>query len=229
MKRTLRRILALLICCLVFSLPVSAQGSAADLDLGRTGDISLTIKDKKGIAPTRGTIACIQVARVVREDGDLGYELVNGFEKTKLSLEAFVKEEQSASRLVKDVEKNLPSRAEKQTCKISAGKVRFTDLELGLYLIRQESKFKNHESIQSFLVTLPMDGDEGWVYEVSATPKVGTVSQNPPKSPPSGGGYTRLPQTGQLNWPVPVLALSGLVIFSLGWLLTRDKHEEDPR
>ncbi len=228
MKRTMSRILALLLCCLCFSLPVSAQGSAADLDLDRTGEINLTIKDKKGIAPTRGTIACIQVARVTRENGDLGYELVNGFEKTGLSLEDFRMGSQSISSLTKEVEKVLPSGAKKQTCKISAGKVRFTDLELGLYLIRQESKFKNHESIQSFLVTLPMNGDEGWIYDVNATPKVGTVSQNPPKMPPSGG-YSKLPQTGQLNWPVPVLAMSGLVLFSIGWLLTRDKHEEDPR
>ena len=228
MKRTMGRILALLLCCLVFSLPAFAEGGAADLDLDRTGEITLTVKDKKGIAPTGGTIACIQVAKVTRESGDLGYELINGFEKTKLSLADFVNGSQSASSLTKDVEKYLPTGAKKQTCKISAGKVRFTDLEPGLYLIRQESKFKNHESIQSFLVTLPMNGDEGWVYEVNATPKVGTVSQNPPKTPPSGG-HSKLPQTGQLNWPVPVLAVSGLVIFSLGWLLTRDKHEEDPR
>lgn len=229
MKRTMSRVLTLLLCCLCFSLPVFAQGSAADLDLDRTGEINLTIKDKKGIAPTRGTIACIQVARVTRENGNLGYELVNGFEKTSLSLENFIMGSQSASSLTKEVEKVLPAGANRQTCKISAGKVSFTDLELGLYLIRQESKFKNHESIQAFLVTLPMNGDEGWIYDVNATPKVGTVSQNPPKTPPSGGGYTKLPQTGQLNWPVPVLAVSGLVLFSVGWLLTRDKHEEDPR
>ncbi|MCD8082640.1 MAG: hypothetical protein LUE86_03685 [Clostridiales bacterium] len=29
----------------------------------------------------------------------------------------------------------------------------------------------------------------------------------------------RLPQTGQLNWPVPVLTLCGLLMFSLGWKL----------
>lgn len=28
-----------------------------------------------------------------------------------------------------------------------------------------------------------------------------------------------LPQTGQLNWPVPVMAVSGLVLFAIGWYL----------
>ncbi len=30
-----------------------------------------------------------------------------------------------------------------------------------------------------------------------------------------------LPQTGQLNWPVPVLAISGIVLFAFGWTLDR--------
>ena len=32
-----------------------------------------------------------------------------------------------------------------------------------------------------------------------------------------------LPQTGQLNWPVPVLAISGVVLFAFGWTLERRK------
>lgn len=28
-----------------------------------------------------------------------------------------------------------------------------------------------------------------------------------------------LPQTGQLNWPVPVMAISGLILFAIGWYL----------
>ncbi|XJZ57410.1 LPXTG cell wall anchor domain-containing protein [Lactobacillus delbrueckii subsp. bulgaricus] len=27
----------------------------------------------------------------------------------------------------------------------------------------------------------------------------------------------RLPQTGQLNWPIPLLALAGLTLFIWGW------------
>lgn len=229
MKRRLYRILGLVLCCIAITLPVFAQGTAADLDLGRTGSIMLTVKDKNGVAATGGSIACIQVARVCRENGNLSYELTNGFENTSLSLDAFVEGNQNASDLVKKVEKVLPARASKKIRQISGGKVSFSDLELGLYLIRQQRGFKNHSSIQSFLVTLPMNESSGWVYEVSATPKVGTVSRTTPPKTPSGGKGSRLPQTGQLNWPVPVLAVSGLVVFSLGWWLSREKHEEDPR
>ncbi|MCD8077149.1 MAG: hypothetical protein LUE63_01990 [Lachnospiraceae bacterium] len=36
-----------------------------------------------------------------------------------------------------------------------------------------------------------------------------------------------LPQTGQLNWPIPVLALSGLLLFMLGWYLNRTGRKRD--
>lgn len=229
MKRRISQILGLVLCCVALVLPVFAQGTAADLDLDRTGSISLTVKDKDGVAATGGSIACIQVARVRLDDGDLSYELTNGFERTSLSLDAFVDERESASELTKKVERVLPARAAKKICQISGGKVTFSNLKPGLYLIRQQQGFRNHSSIQSFLVTLPMNESSGWVYEISATPKAGTVSRNTPPKKPSGGGGSRLPQTGQLNWPVPVLAVSGLVIFSLGWWLTREKHEEDRR
>lgn len=33
-------------------------------------------------------------------------------------------------------------------------------------------------------------------------------------------------QTGQLNWPVPVLALAGVLIFAMGWILTFMKRKK---
>lgn len=38
---------------------------------------------------------------------------------------------------------------------------------------------------------------------------------------PSGGG--KLPQTGQLWWPVPACGAAGLVLFAIGWKLNRKK------
>lgn len=48
-----------------------------------------------------------------------------------------------------------------------------------------------------------------------------TPSTNPPGggTPPSGGN--RLPQTGQLWWPVPILALSGILLSTIGVMFRR--------
>ena len=38
---------------------------------------------------------------------------------------------------------------------------------------------------------------------------------------PDGTAMSGLPQTGQLNWPVPVLAVSGVLLFAAGWVLNK--------
>lgn len=39
-------------------------------------------------------------------------------------------------------------------------------------------------------------------------------------------GKGKLPQTGQWNWPVPVLAVLGLIIFSAGWVICFGKKKD---
>lgn len=36
----------------------------------------------------------------------------------------------------------------------------------------------------------------------------------------------KLPQTGQLNWPVPVMAAAGLTLFAVGWVLCFGRRKE---
>ena len=40
---------------------------------------------------------------------------------------------------------------------------------------------------------------------------------------------SRLPQTGQLWWPVPILAVAGIAFFSIGWLRSRKDESEENR
>ena len=49
------------------------------------------------------------------------------------------------------------------------------------------------------------------------------VSPENPDNPvsPSNPDKPVLPQTGQLNWPVPVLAVSGVLLFAAGWVLNK--------
>lgn len=61
--------------------------------------------------------------------------------------------------------------------------------------------------------------------DVPDTPDIPDTPDTPdvPDTPDTPGG-DRLPQTGQLNWPVPVLAGVGLVLFLAGLLLLRRRH-----
>lgn len=53
------------------------------------------------------------------------------------------------------------------------------------------------------------------------------VPLNPSDTPdgtPGGDAAAKLPQTGQLWWPVPILAVAGILMFTIGW--TRSRRED---
>ena len=49
------------------------------------------------------------------------------------------------------------------------------------------------------------------------------------KDPASPANAAKLPQTGQLWWPVPILAVAGIAFFSIGWLRSRKDESEENR
>lgn len=57
----------------------------------------------------------------------------------------------------------------------------------------------------------------------TTTPAVPVV----PILPVSETSTNTLPQTGQLNWPVPVLVVFGLGLFSAGWMLRYGKKKDE--
>lgn len=60
----------------------------------------------------------------------------------------------------------------------------------------------------------------------SATPSIpGSAGGNPYSA--GGKREGKLPQTGLLWYPVPLLAFGGLLCFGIGWYLTQRKHEDD--
>lgn len=60
----------------------------------------------------------------------------------------------------------------------------------------------------------------------SRTPRIRPENPDNPVSP-SNPDKPVLPQTGQLNWPVPVLACSGVLLFAAGWVLNRQGKKEN--
>jgi len=48
-----------------------------------------------------------------------------------------------------------------------------------------------------------------------------------PPGGPNGSGGGNLPQTGMLNWPIPILSSTGLVFFSVGWIMLKNRKKND--
>lgn len=118
---------------------------------------------------------------------------------------------------------------------VARGKAVFTDLEAGVYVVSQAlgEEIPGYAPINSFLISLPQWQNDTYVYDLVASPKVPLVpSSTDPTNPlitePSVPDTTEphdkpwLPQTGQLNWPVPIMVVVGFAVFGVGCKLFFD-------
>ncbi len=91
-----------------------------------------------------------------------------------------------------------------------------------------QHKWENLDKNHSWFVT-EIDIPQGYTvsYDISEmTVKIFNTAEAPSEEETTGPD--ELIHTGQLNWPVPVFAILGLLLFSIGWaLFTFCKKEED--
>lgn len=120
------------------------------------------------------------------------------------------------SSLAKAMEGKAAKVKAEQTVKIENGKAAFKDLKCGLYLIVQSKPSEGKLVVSSFLISIP--DEDGQIY-ITGNPKPGiekpkenVPETTPPKTPPK----SKLPQTGQLWWPVPVLGCAGILLIAAG-------------
>lgn len=102
----------------------------------------------------------------------------------------------------------------------AAGNIHFTGLTGGLYLVTGEDYVSGYSLFQvsPFLVALPhLQSGGSWLYDVEAYPKVTdpVTVPTPPPGPLTPVAF--LPQTGWRWWPVPLMAVLGLLLFGIGW------------
>lgn len=284
-------IAVLLAAWMLLVMPVTVL--AAEFDMDRVGSISVTLMEPEGKKPIAGAeLSLYQVAEVsLNSENKLSYTFTGEFENCgcplddpELSgkLELFIQAEPVDARRI-ETDAN--------------GTAVFTELPLGLYFVRQTNTVAGYAPCNSFLVTIPNDGGEGYVYDVNASPKTDVVKLTDisirkvwntdasteaaqsvtvrlmrdgavietavlseennwqvvytdlPESDaysivevdvPNGftATYTRngydftvtntaaLIQTGQLVWPIPVLAMAGLCLIAVGTTVLRRTRDD---
>ena len=286
-----RKMISLCVTALLIlgcSLTVFAQA----LDQERTGSVSVTLTEQYQKTPIAGAeLSVYYIASVgINTDGNLNYIYTETFAGTGIAIDD--------PELVAKLDAYLiENEAEATTLRTDAeGKAVLTDLPLGLYFIRQTNTVEGFAPCASFLVTVPMETEDGYVYDVNASPKtevakltsitikkvwntdasteaadhvtvqllkngnvVQTATLNAQNNwqvtytdmPESDGysiqeigvpkGFTAtysrkgyvftvtntsaLAQTGQLMWPIPVLAVGGILFLAVGIVLLRKKRK----
>lgn len=215
MKRSIAPLL-LALCLLVLSALPAHAVEIPDLDA--QGSVRVQMKTDSTPVPG-GSLTLYRVGAIVQTDTGFGFVPIGEFEGYPGTLEDLGKT--TAAELAKYAASNGIS-GEGKTID-ETGTAVFDPLEPGLYLLTQPKSGDGYLPADPFLVTLPMAQDGHYVYQVDASPK---VTLHPAPTQPTQPGDPTLPQTGQLNWPIPVLVAAGASCLIAGVILGRKGKDE---
>ena len=230
MKRKLLLVLiAFIFLCLspcdAFGLPTT--------DDGRLGSIALELACED--APVSGGMMALYYLGQIEqaEDGDFvvipteDFAMLSGVSVGELvpqfaqKLEQYVAEKTLSGDL-REVDAN--------------GRVTFPNLKAGLYFVMQPVAAEGFEKMNPFLITVPLRQDDALIFDIVAHPKVESkpeetqpqVPTEPKPTKPTEPSKPSLPQTGQLNWPIPLMGLVGTCLLAVGGILCfRRKRDDD--
>ena len=266
--------------------------SAEEFDPAKTGSISVTLTEQYEKAPIASAeLSVYHIATVgINTDKKLNYIYTNAFAAIGIAID----DPDLATKLDAYLSENEVAAI--KLCTDTNGTASCTDLPLGLYFVRQTNAVEGFAPCTAFLVTVPMESTDGYVYAVNASPKtevakltsitikkvwntdastkatdsvtvqlllndkvVQTAVLNESNNwqvtytdmPESDAysikevnvpkGFTAtykqnahvftvtntstLIQTGQLIWPIPVLALIGVLLIAVGSMLLQKKRK----
>ncbi len=222
-----RNKLPALVLALTMVLSMSLTAYAHDVpDMDRLGSITITMH-KGDTVVKGGSLTIYRVGEVVENDGNYTFQPTGDFADCGESFENLDAAADIASRLKAYVkEKTISGLSTKDIG--NDGSVTFDSLPLGLYLVVQHKAAPGYAKLEPFLVSLPYMENGVYQYDLSANPKTDLEREpEPTDPPPTKPTEPSLPQTGQMNWPVPVLAVAGMALFAAGWVLTRKETQNE--
>lgn len=209
-------------------------------DPSRTGSIRFSML-YDGSAVGGGSLTLHRVGDVAEEDGNYTFTLTEAYAASGADLTDLTDTALAAGLADYTTANGI---AGEGVTIGSDGTAAADGLALGLYLVMQDQPAEGYEPIAPFLVSVPMwDETAGaYLYTVDAAPKLGGLTKTPPAATPAPAkpdagdpdtvtttAAATLPQTGQLNWPVPVLTLAGLLLMLAGWYLRARAKEAGAR
>jgi hypothetical protein len=225
MHRRICSLLLILVLVCAAALPVRAHEVP---DTARLGSIAISMTHQGEPIPG-GSLTLYRAADVVSSDGDYLFAYTADFAECTIPVTELASAD--LPRALADIarDKNM----EGITLALDdGGKVKFSELELGLYLLIQQEAAPGFKKVNPFLVSVPQNVDGHYIYDVDTAPKNlpgpdEETTPPPPPPPPTGPDGPDLPQTGQLNWPVPVLAVLGMLLVAAGFALCNAEKRKE--
>lgn len=213
-KRMFSFLIALVLLC-AMSMSVSAHEVP---NLEELGSITFIV-DYENEPVDGGSLTLYRVGDIVENNGDYSFALIEKLDDEKTALDNLEDPQLARDLAVKVAEAELKGITEP----VKEGEAVFAEVEPGLYVVVQNEAAEGFEKMSPFVISMPKFENGTYVTDIKAEPKPSL--EKAPEKPEKPQDPT-LPQTGQLNWPVPVLAVGGVMLFALGWVICFKKRKE---
>lgn len=226
MKRLLKKSVSLVLS-LVILCALCVPALASDLpDLNKKGSITVTLKENGEPVPY-GSLVFYKVANIIYTNGDYSFVWTENFKNCEFNLDNLESEKLAKDLYLyagKNKIKGIKAEIDKN------GTAMLQNTSTGLYLVTQYGTAKGYSKVNPFLITVPLKDDGKWIYDVNASPKVEFEKTTTPGSASTApSNEPELPFTGQLTWPIPVLAISGIILFVVGFMLYSSRRKKDEK
>lgn len=132
------------------------------IDLNKKGTINVTLKEANDKKIPNVEISIYHIKSVSIKDNKLVYTYNENIQDCKEDLNDLTSVINKCIINIEPLQSKLTN---------NEGQVKFEDLDLGLYLVKQTNEIKGYSSIEEFLVNIPQDIDNKWVYDIEALPK----------------------------------------------------------
>ena len=230
MKGIAKAVLALSMCLVMpmTAIPVAAAENETP-DLDRTGSLSITYKyynEETGeTRPVSGgnSVGLYKVADAIVDNGykfkaDDRFASAGEIPSTSEELDSVnIDLADAMSEIAADYDYDIaPQEMD------ADGVVSFDGLEVGMYLVMQAARGTgdNEFYLSPFLITIPYRNPDGTLsYDVNADSKpLGIYKEQVPPPPTPDTPPKKIPQTGQLWWPVAALGAAGVLALTFGFV-----------
>ena len=158
-----------IIVLLLSGVNVFASTNNNIVDFSRKGRITVTLINEEVNYVEGANIKIYKLATAYSNNSNLDFDY---HEDLKLCENA-IKENKFDNETVECIYSS--SVESKELTTNNKGKAIFEDLDLGLYLIEQTNKVDGYSKIDPFLMYIPVNENNGWIYEVDAEPKVDII------------------------------------------------------
>ena len=161
---------SLLLVLSLFAISISRVYADNIIDFSKTGSIDILLTENDSNKPISEIgLTAIQIGKVNVKDNNLVIENVEENDACGVDFTSIEEDYQISEGLANCLYKEGKVIDTKVTD--SNGKVSFTNLELGLYLVMQPEQVKGYSKIKAFSVMIPQVINNSWVYDISSEPK----------------------------------------------------------